>query len=144
MRLADRAPIRDPGPESEVVALDIRDADACRAACRGVDMVLHLAADPRPGSQFVDDLLPVNIIGAYNMFEAAARERCSRFVFASSAQAVEAYPLDVQVPEGAPPRPANLYGCTKAFGEALGAYFAHSHGMTTIAARIANLAVFRA
>lgn len=99
--------------------LDVTDAAACRRACEGMDAVLHLAADPAPTSPFLERVLPLNIVGTFNMVEAATDAGVQRFVFASSAQAVEGYPLDHQIREADAPCPANDYGVGKAFGEAL-------------------------
>jgi uronate dehydrogenase len=125
------------------VALDIRSFEACLMACEGMDSVVHLASDPSPSASFNDSVLPVGIEGTYNVFEAACRQGCKRVVFASSAQAVEGYPLDMQVQESSAPRPKNLYGVGKAFGEALASYYASERGLITVAVRIANLAEFR-
>lgn len=130
LRLADLSITGD-----RAVAFDIRDPDACRAACEGVDAVVHLAALPSPDTPF-DELLPVNVVGTYNVFRAAADAGVARLVFASSVQAVEGYPVDVQVRTGMPVRPKNLYGVSKAYGEALGAYFAHQEDLEAIAVRI--------
>jgi uronate dehydrogenase len=110
-----------PGEDSPFpfTRLDVTDAAACREACEGVDAVLHLAADPAATSPFLERVLPLNIVGTFNMVEAAIDAGVGRFVFASSAQAVEGYPLDHQIRETDAPRPANDYGVGKAFGEAL-------------------------
>ncbi len=100
-------------------SLDITDAAACRRACEDVAAVLHLAADPSPTSPFLERVVPLNIVGTFNMVEAAIDAGVGRFVFASSAQAVEGYPRDHQVRETDAPRPANDYGVGKALGEAL-------------------------
>jgi uronate dehydrogenase len=144
LRLADLAlgGLADAGADAEVMALDIRDAEACLRACAGIDTVVHLAADPSPQADFMSSLLPVNIVGSYNLFTAARAQGCRRFIYASSAQAVEGYALDVQVQEQMAPRPKNLYGASKAFGEALAALFAQDGAMVTVALRIANLAEF--
>lgn len=142
LRLADIAIAGLAESGAEVLALDISDATACMRACAGIDTVIHLAADPSPEADFMGSLLPVNIVGSYNLFTAAQAQGCRRFVFASSAQAVEGYALDVQVQEQMAPRPKNLYGASKAFGEALAALFAQDGTMTTVAVRIANVAEF--
>lgn len=92
----------------------------------------------------MDSLLPINIIGTYNMLDAAKAQGCKRFIFASSAQAVEGYPTDLQVSEDAPARPSNLYGANKAFGEALASMHAYDGTMAAVAVRIANVASFTA
>jgi uronate dehydrogenase len=128
----------------DIVHLDVTDLDACMRACAGIQTVIHLAGDPSPDADFHTSLLPTNIIGTYNLFLAAKAQGCRRVVFASSAQAVEGYPLDVQVQEEMPPRPKNMYGVSKAFGEALASFFAHESSLVTVAVRIANVAEFHA
>lgn len=130
LRLADLR-----GGSGRDVSLDVTDPAACRKACEGMDTVVHLAGVPSPESPF-EEILSNNIIGTYNVFRAAADAGVRRVVFASSAQAVEGYPLDVQVQTDMPVRPKNLYGVSKAFGEALAAYFAYQEGMETVAVRI--------
>lgn len=130
-------------PDSvEHLALDIRDLHNCLAACEGIETVIHLAADPNADADFMTSVLPVNIVGTYNMLVAAKAQGCKRFIFASSAQAIEGYPKDVQVHECMAPRPGNLYGVGKAFGEALASMYANDGLMTTVAVRIANVAEF--
>lgn len=117
------------------IILDVRDFQACRKACEGVDTVVHLAGVASPDSPF-EAILPVNITGTYNVFRAASEAGVRRVVFASSAQVVEGYPLDVQVHADMPVRPKNLYGVSKAFGEALAAYFAYQEELEAVAVRI--------
>lgn len=127
----------------DIVQLDITDFNACMQACAGIDTVIHLAAEVSPDiSDFMTTLLPTNVIGTYNIFQAALAQGCRRVVFASSAQAVEGYPLDVQVTETMPVRPKNLYGVTKVFGEALGSYISDTSDLSIITVRIANVAHF--
>ncbi|HEI8868110.1 NAD(P)-dependent oxidoreductase [Serratia sp. AKBS12] len=140
LRLAERDTnlLRDIGANDQVLAFDITDLQACRAACAGIDTVLHLAADPSPDADFCDSLKDNNILGTFNIFRAAKDAGCRRVVFASSAQAVEGYPLDYQVRPDDAPRPKNLYGVSKAFGEGIAAYFAHQEGLSALSVRIAN------
>ena len=120
----------------ESLVSDLQNLDACRQACEGMDMVIHLAADPSPEADFEDSLLGNNIIAAYNMFRAAREAGCRRFIFASSVHAVAAYPPDVQVKVNMGVRPKNLYGVSKCFGEALAAYFAFNARLPSIVLRI--------
>jgi len=120
----------------EGLVLDLQSLAACRQACEGIDMVIHLAADPAPEADFVESLLGNNIIATYNMFRAAQEAGCQRFIFASSVHAVAAYPADVQIKVNMPVRPRNLYGVSKCFGEALAAYFAFNEGLPGIVLRI--------
>ena len=87
MRLTDIAEIDDPQGH-EVLQADISDLGQMRRACEGMDVGVHLAADPAPNADFNDSLLPRNIVGTYNVFSAAAEQGCRRVVFASSIHAV--------------------------------------------------------
>ena len=137
LRLADTKPIPlFPGEAAEVISLDIADPDACRAACRDVDTVVHLAADPSPNAGFYESLLDNNIKGVYNIYQAAVDQGVRRVIFASSVHACGGYPDGYQPRTDTAPRPPNLYGATKAFGEALGSVFAAEHGLTSVAIRI--------
>lgn len=137
-RLADRqiaGLAETPGEGHEIVQIDIADADACASACAGIDTVVHLAADPSPEAGWESSLLDNNIRGVVNVFRAANEAGCRRVVFASSVHAVLGYPPAETIPDDAPPRPRNLYGASKAFGEAVAATYAAS-GLSGIAIRI--------
>jgi uronate dehydrogenase len=134
MRLTDIVPIDEPR-DHEVMQADITDIDQMRRACEGMDVVLHLAADPDASADFCQSLLPLNIIGAYNVFQAAKEKGCQRVVFASSIHAMLGYPREASAREDMPVNPANFYGVTKCFGEALGRYYSHQM-LSSLAIRI--------
>lgn len=141
LRLADLDPPAGPaGRNEELTGFDITDLKAATAACQGIDCVIHLAGisdEPQ-----VDDpwglLLPANIVGTYNMFEAARRAGVKRFVYASSNHAVGFYRREQIVDASALPRPDCLYGVTKVFGEAVGRLYADKHGMSVACLRIGS------
>ena len=120
----------------ESMVVDLQSLEGCRKACEGIDMVIHLAADPSPEADFLESLLSNNIVATYNMFRAAKEAGCKRFIFASSAHAVAAYPADVQINANMPVRPQNMYGVSKCFGEALAAYYALNEGLPSVVLRI--------
>jgi NAD+ dependent glucose-6-phosphate dehydrogenase len=136
-RLADLetdALANTPGEDHQIVRLNIADADTCREACAGIDTVIHLAADPSPEADWESSLLQNNIKGVVNIFRAASEASCRRVVFASSVHAVGGLQDDA-IPDDAPPRPVNLYGASKAFGEAVAATYSAA-GLSGIAIRI--------
>ena len=130
LRLADLEIIEDRG-----IKLDITDFSSCKTACYGIDTIIHLAGVASPDSPF-EQVLPINIVGAYNIFQAASEAGVKRVIYASSAQVIEGYPLDVQVRTDMVPRPKNLYGVSKAYGEALAAYYASQLNIEAVAIRI--------
>lgn len=114
---------------------DSTNLDAVKSACQGIDTVLHLAADPSIEAAW-KSLLPNNIIGAYNIFQAAHKACCRRVIFASSAFSVLGYPPEIKIKTDMPVRPPNLYGVSKAFGESIGRYYADQKGLSCICLRI--------
>lgn len=138
LRLVDQRPVADPG-DHETWVLNLAEPEAAQQACAGMRTVLHLAANPHTTAEFYQDLLDANFKATYNVFRAAKDQGCQRVIFASSINAVEGYPKDRQIrPEDAP-CPLNVYGVSKAFGESLGAYFAHVEGLSTICVRIGGV-----
>jgi nucleoside-diphosphate-sugar epimerase len=123
-----------PGPDHEVVRLDIAEAGACREACAAIDTVVHLAADPSTEADWESSLLPNNISGVVNIFRAASEAGCRRVIFASSVHAVGGL-QDEGIADDSSPRPVNLYGASKVFGEAVASTYAAA-GLSGIAIRI--------
>jgi nucleoside-diphosphate-sugar epimerase len=119
----------------DIAALDVTDADACHRVFTGADAVVHLAAVPDPAASW-EQLLPANVLGTYHVAEAAAACGVRRLVLASSLHAVSAVPSETQLRETDPPRPGNLYGATKAWAEALGAWLAATTSTSVVALRI--------
>lgn len=124
---------RRPGPSVESV--DVLDLGACRLAFEGADAVVHLAAVPSPDAPW-EELLPANIVGAYNVAQAAIDSQVRRLVLASSLHAVSAVPDRTQVRADDQAQPANLYGATKVWAEALASWVAATSATSAVALRI--------
>ncbi len=114
---------------------DVTKLDDCKRACEGMDVVLHLAADPSPFATW-DNVFHLNIGGTYNLFAAAKDKGVRRVVYASSIHAISGYPRGQQTHTSQPVNPGDLYGVSKCFGEALGRYMAEQEGVACIAVRI--------
>ena len=141
MRLSSRSAGKLTGVEPhEVFPLDVADLDACQEACKDIDTVLHLAANPSPQAGFYESLLDQNLKGAYNIFQAALDQGCKRVVYASSIQLTEGYPLDTQVTEDMVSRAVNMYGVCKAFAESAAHYYSKVHGLSCLCVRVGNYA----
>ncbi len=104
----------------------------------GVDGIVHLGGFSVEGPW--ETILNANIIGCYNLFEAARRHGVARVVFASSNHAVGFYPRNRRIGIDAPVRPDSRYGASKAFGEALAALYAFKYGLRVLCIRIGNVA----
>jgi NAD+ dependent glucose-6-phosphate dehydrogenase len=136
LRLLDRAPIADCAPHEEALIGALDDPAFVRAACVGMDAVIHLAADRDPGADFLGSLLENNIVATYNVFAAAQAAGCPRVIFASSGHATSGLPADRRDIGEDETCPGNLYGVSKCFGEDLARYYANSHGMRCICLRL--------
>ena len=138
LRLADIRPVDKLAAHEQFAETDICDLDQMTTACRDIDTVAHLAAYPGDGAEFYDTLLNLNIIGAYNAFEAARRAGCRRLVFASSIDVMRGFWNEGRIGVDAPVYPTNMYGATKCWGEALGRVYADQHGLSCVCVRLCN------
>lgn len=115
---------------------DLANRDEVEKLVDGVEGVVHLGGFSVEGPW--ETILNANIIGCYNMFEAARKHGVKRVVFASSNHAMGFYPRRRKVGTGEPVRPDSRYGVSKAFGEALAAMYAFKHGLRVTCLRIGN------
>ena len=138
LRLSDRAPLDPAGPGEEVMQADLTDLAACERICAGMEGVVHLGGQPVEADW--DTVLQANISGCYNLFEAARRQGVRRVVFASTNHVIGFYPRETRIDHQVPPRPDSRYGVSKAFGEALGRFYADKYGLGVLCIRIGNFA----
>lgn len=140
-------------PEVECHQADIADLEAIQPAFVGKDVVVHLAAVARRDATW-EEVLHHNIIGTYNVFEAARRAGVSRIIYASSGATIAGWEQEMpykaiveghyeQVPatwskltHESPTRPTGLYGCSKIWGEALARHLTDTSPLSIICLRI--------
>jgi nucleoside-diphosphate-sugar epimerase len=115
--------------------VNIADFNSIRPLFEGVDIVIHLAADPRTSAPW-ESLLPNNIVGTYHVFEAAFQAGCKKVIYASSINSVDGYPDGIQIHTDMPVAPLNLYGASKAWGEAVGRFYSDMKGMSVYCLRL--------
>ena len=138
----------------DCIQADISDLDAIRPAFEGIETVVHMAAYLGPA---FSGQVSGNLIGAYNVFEAAREAGVKRVIFGSSGATQMQYESDEpikamvearwdDVPSPRPilppqdaPRPNGIYGAAKLWGEALGRYYSDAHGMSVICVRIGRV-----
>ena len=91
---------------------DLADLAQVENAVAGVDGIVHLGGVSVEHPW--DVVLSANIVGCYNLFEAARRQKVKRIVFASSNHAVGFYPRKRKIGVDEPLRPDSRYGVSKA------------------------------
>ena len=135
--LSDRVRPKELLPSETFIAADLTKSDEVAAAVKGAHSVIHFGGFSAEGPW--DTILQANIIGCYNLFEAARQAGVERVVFASSNHAVGFYPRKRRIGTDVTVRPDSRYGVSKAFGEALGALYSDKHGMVVTCLRIGNV-----
>lgn len=146
MRLTDIRDMGPAGPGEECHRADLGDLEQIERLVRGVDAIVHLGGalgaireDGKVvGETGWDTILHANIVGTYNVLEAARRNGVKRVVYASSIHAHGFYRREHRPTPDDPPRPDTRYGLSKAFGEAAGRYYADKYGLQVVALRIAT------
>jgi nucleoside-diphosphate-sugar epimerase len=128
---------------------DLQDFAAVRRAVEGMDVAVHLAAEPN-GNAGWESVLNNNILGAHNIFEACRLAGVRRVIYGSTNQVVFGYQADEayrtaltgaadplrRIDHTQPTRPLNFYACSKVFGEALAHMYATTHGLSCLCLRI--------
>ena len=137
LRLSDIRKPADLEAGEAFVSADLSHLAEAEAAVEGIEGIIHLGGVSREAAW--DPILSANIIGCYNLFEAARRKGVARVVFASSNHAVGFYPRHTHIGVDVTVRPDSRYGVSKAFGEALGALYADKYGLRVLCLRIGNV-----
>lgn len=136
LRVSDIADLGAAAPNEEIAPARLEDRAAMLALLEGVDAVVHLGgvSIEKP----FDVVLPANIVGAYNLYEAARRQGTRRIVFASSNHVTGFYRQDEVIDATMPMRPDTHYGLSKAFGENLAQFYWDRWGIETVSVRIGS------
>jgi uronate dehydrogenase len=137
LRVSDIRKPADLDADDEFVAADLGDYEQTEQITAGIDGIVHLGGYSVEGPW--ETIHKSNIVGCYNLFEAAYRSGVKRIVFASSNHAVGFYPRDRKIGVDVTVRPDSRYGVSKAFGEAVGALYADKHGLQVTCIRIGNV-----
>jgi UDP-N-acetylglucosamine 4-epimerase len=122
------------------IEADMRDAGACRLACRGVDVVLHQAALGSVPRSIADPAAThaANVDGFLNVLVAARDAGVRRFVYATSSSVSGDQPALPKV-EDAIGRPLSPYAATKLVNEIYADVFAQCYGMPSVGLRYFNI-----
>ncbi len=135
LTLFNRSAIVDLSPTETFQQGSTADAGAVLRAARGVDAIVDMAGVSDVQS-FRERLLPVNVLGTYNVFEAARLAGVPRLIYASTHRVVGYHPAGHRLDERAEIRPDSMYAVTKCFAEATGRLYAEKAGLQVVCLRI--------
>jgi uronate dehydrogenase len=136
LRLSDVRSLGEGAPNEELMQCDLGDAAAVDELLCGVDAVVHL------GGISVEDafapILNANIVGIYNLYQAARKHDVKRIVYASSNHVIGFYKQTDKIDPDVPMRPDTMYGVSKGFGELLSRFYYDRYGIETVCVRIGS------
>lgn len=123
----------------QLIVGDILDSELAFQVTRGVEIIVHFAANTGVGPSVEDPRadMQANVIGTFNYLEAARINNCPRFVFASSG--APAGEVDPPIHEELPPHPVSPYGASKLAGEGYCSAYNRTFGIDTVILRFGNV-----
>lgn len=136
LRLSDRVPLTGLQPNEEFVLADLSEAASVSTLVQGVNAIVHLGGISVDGP--FRPILQANIVGVYNLYEAARQHGVKRVVFASSNHVTGFYRQSETINSSDPPRPDSFYGLSKAFGEDLSRFYFDRYQIETACVRIGS------
>jgi len=137
LRVSDLRSLKKINNEEQFVRADISKMSDALRITKGVDAIVHMGGYSVEGPW--EGILNANIIGCYNVFEAARRNGVKRILFPTSNHAVGFYRREQTIDHRVYPKPDSRYGVSKVFGEALGSLYADKYGMEVFCMRIGNV-----
>src|SRR5258705_5094737 len=137
LRASDLRSLKKINKEERFVRADISKMPDALRITKGVHAVIHLGGYSVEGPW--EGILNANIIGCYNVFEAARRNGVKRILFPTSNHATGFYRRDQTIDHRVYPKPDSRYGVSKVFGEALGSLYADKYGMQVFNMRLGNV-----
>lgn len=136
LRVSDIADLGSAQPGEELMPMPLQDRAGMLGLLEGVQAVVHLGGVST--EQPFDLILQANILGLYNLYEAARKQGVRRIIFASSNHVTGFYRQDQVIDAGMPHRPDGYYGVSKAFGEDLSRFYFDRYGIETACLRIGS------
>ncbi len=122
------------------IAGDFMQSAALRAAVEGQQHVFHFLSSTTPASADHDPGadMRTNVAQSIELFDAAASAGVQRVYFASTGGAMYGHQADERVSELTLPQPVSPYAIGKQAIEGYLRFFAHTHGLDSVAFRISN------
>lgn len=136
LRVSAREPIADLTGNEEMATLDLADFDKVLEATEGVDAIIHMGGVSKENT--FANILNGNILGLYNVYEAARRNKVKRVIWGSSVHAVGYHKRTDVLDTDCATRPDSLYGVSKVFGEGLAQYYFDKFAVESVSIRIGS------
>lgn len=128
-------------PDFSLIEGDLLDKEAIERACRDIDIVCHVAANPdvRLGASDTRIHLDQNILATYNLLEAMRKNNVKEIAFTSTSTVYGEASIMPTPEDYGPLIPISLYGASKLACEALITSYSHTFDMQAWIFRFANI-----
>lgn len=136
LRVSSLDGLGEAASHEELIECNLSDKAAVKELTRDVDLILHFGGVSTENS--FDNILEGNIVGFYNVYEAARQSGVKRIIWPSSVHAVGFYDRLDLLETDCPTRPDSLYGVSKVFGEGLAQYYWDKFNLETVSIRIGS------
>ncbi|WP_064693031.1 NAD-dependent epimerase/dehydratase family protein [Rhizobium aegyptiacum] len=140
VRLIDIHEPVDLAENESFVRADLSKLEEATAALRGIDGVVHLAGIA--SGVDMSAILQANVLGTYNLYEAARINKVERMIYASSNHATGFYPRGEVISPLDSMRPDSPYGLSKCWGELVAGLYYDTAGIRSLSIRIGNAGTY--
>jgi UDP-glucose 4-epimerase len=128
-------------PDFNLIKGDLLDQEAIETACKNIDLVCHVAANPdvRLGATDTRVHLDQNILATYNLLEAVRKNSIKKIAFTSTSTVYGEASIMPTPEDYGPLIPISLYGASKLACEALITSYSHTFDIQAWIFRFANI-----
>lgn len=118
--------------------LNIKNFKEVNKILKKTDLIIHFGAYSNEGP--FQEILDSNILGTYNIWKSAKRNKIKRIIFASSIHSVGMYRANETINHKVMHKPDTFYGLSKCFGENLAQMYWDKCGIECLTIRILSCA----
>ena len=118
--------------------LNIKNFKEVNKILKKTDLIIHFGAYSNEGP--FQEILDSNILGTYNIWKSAKKNKIKRIIFASSIHSVGMYRANETINHKVMHKPDTFYGLSKCFGENLAQMYWDKCGIECLTIRILSCA----
>ena len=118
--------------------LNIKNFKEVNKILKKTDLIIHFGGYSNEGP--FQEILDSNILGTYNIWKSAKRNKIKRIIFASSIHSVGMYRANETINHKVMHKPDTFYGLSKCFGENLAQMYWDKCGIECLTIRILSCA----
>ena len=118
--------------------LNIKNFKEVNKILKKTDLIIHFGAYSNEGP--FQEILDSNILGTYNIWKSAKKNKIKRIIFASSIHSVGMYRANETINHKVMHKPDTFYGLSKCFGENLAQMYWNKCGIECLTIRILSCA----